>query len=56
MMDESELAAVVLALRQLQAKAQEDMPQITAWQLAAKYPELDFDEVRALSHGGYRVP
>ncbi|GEM_PF-3143029 len=55
-MDESELAAVVVALRGLQTKTQDDVPQCSAWRLAARFPELDFDEVRALSHGGYRVP
>ncbi|MBC5816380.1 MAG: hypothetical protein GIW97_07545 [Candidatus Eremiobacteraeota bacterium] len=55
-MDESELAAVVLALRQLLTKPQADAPVVSAWQLAARLPDLEFDGLRALSRGGHRVP
>jgi len=55
-MDESELAAVALALRQLQTKPQEDALAVSAWQLSARLPELEFEELRALSRRCNDVP
>ena len=55
-MDESELAAVVLALRQLHVPQRLEPPVTSAWQLSDRFPELEIDDVRAMSRSGLRVP
>jgi hypothetical protein len=47
--DQAELAAIVIALRQLQSSPKQEEPRISPWRLAALFPELELEEVRALS-------
>lgn len=46
-MDQAELAAIVIALRQLQSPPKQNQTAVSPWRLAARFPELELEELRA---------
>ena len=53
--DEDEVAAIVCALEQFFAKNEPASRAPSAWKLSARYPELEYDELRALARGAHDV-
>ncbi len=54
-MNGDELAAVVMALQQLAAAAQNPPPASTVWKLAMLEPDLSVDDLRATARGSRSV-